>query len=154
MWAMEDWGNVPTFGERREAEIYVVRPSAYALLEDSRGRVAVVRSVDGVFLPGGGIEPGETPQDAIRREALEECGLALRLGALALRAVQFSYSRSEKSHFEKRSTFIDASIDGTDETRLQADHELIWASVGEATRLLSHASHSWALESWAARRKD
>jgi hypothetical protein len=68
--------------------------------------------------------------------------------------VQFSYSRSEKSHFEKRSTFIDASIDGTDETRLQADHELIWANAGEATRLLSHASHSWAVESWAARRKD
>ena len=85
------------------------------------------------------------------REALEECGLVLRLGAWSLRAVQFSYSRSERAHFEKRSTFIDASIGGTDSTRLHADHELIWASPFDATRLLSHASHSWAVERWSAR---
>jgi 8-oxo-dGTP diphosphatase len=148
---MEDWGDVPVFGERGEADVYVVRPSAYALVDDSRRRVAVVRSVDGVFLPGGGIEPGETPESAISREALEECGLVLRLGAWSLRAVQFSYSRSERAHFEKRSTFIDASIGGTDSTRLHADHELIWASPFDATRLLSHASHSWAVERWSAR---
>jgi 8-oxo-dGTP diphosphatase len=145
------WGEVPVFGERLEAEVYVVRPSAYALVEDRRRRIAVVRSVDGIFLPGGGIEAGETPQQAICREALEECGLVLRNGAWALRAVQFSFSRSENAHFEKRSIFLESTIEGADSARLQPDHELIWASAPEAGRLLSHASHSWAVERWSTR---
>jgi 8-oxo-dGTP diphosphatase len=144
---------VPVFGAPPADAPYVLRPSAYALVEDGDGRVAVVRSVDGVFLPGGGIEAGETPQEAIRREGLEECGLLLRPGAWSLRAVQFAYSRSEAGHFEKRSTFIEASIEGLDGSRIQADHELIWASPLEAARLLAHASHAWAIDLWGTRRK-
>jgi 8-oxo-dGTP diphosphatase len=77
---MEDWDKALVFGVRSEGERWVIRPSAYGLLEDQDGRIAVVRSQDGIFLPGGGIEIGETPQEAIRREALEECGLVVLVG--------------------------------------------------------------------------
>lgn len=65
-----------------------IRPGAYAAI-GHRGAVLLVLSGDGggveLSLPGGGIDPGEQPMAALRREVLEETGWALgrltRLGA-------------------------------------------------------------------------
>jgi 8-oxo-dGTP pyrophosphatase MutT (NUDIX family) len=60
----------------------VVRPAVRALLLDPDDRVLLVRFVNpeteaGFWTtPGGGIKPGESREDAIRRELLEETGLA------------------------------------------------------------------------------
>jgi 8-oxo-dGTP diphosphatase len=149
--SMDGWEIAPAFGVRTAGDPWVIRPSAYGLIPDPEGRVAVVRSVDGVYLPGGGMEAGETPEDAIRREALEECGFAVRLGSWTIRAVQFAYSASEKAHFEKRSTFIECSIEGIDRTRLHPDHEVLWVDAEAAEKLLNHASHGWAVREWQRR---
>ena len=54
-----------------------MRRGAYAVTLDPEGRIAVNRNPRGLFLPGGGIEAGETPEDALARELREECGRAL-----------------------------------------------------------------------------
>lgn len=142
---MDDWSNAPLFGFQSEVERWVIRPSAYGVLEDQAGRLAVVRSRDGIFLPGGGVDAGETLEEAIRRESLEECGLIVRPGRWVVRAVQFAYSPSEGAHFEKRSTFMECAIEGSDQTRLEAGHEVLWVIPEEATRILTHESHGWAI---------
>jgi ADP-ribose pyrophosphatase YjhB (NUDIX family) len=57
-----------------------IRPAARAVVLDPDDRILLVRFEfpDTSFwaTPGGGIEPGETPELAIRRELAEEAGLA------------------------------------------------------------------------------
>ncbi len=54
------------------------RPGAYALaLWDRRMLMVRMRFNGKLFTPGGGVELGETLEDAVRREAMEETGLAV-----------------------------------------------------------------------------
>jgi 8-oxo-dGTP pyrophosphatase MutT (NUDIX family) len=62
-----------------------LRPAARAVVLDPDDRILLVRFEfpDSSFwaTPGGGIEPGETPEEALTRELLEEAGLeAVTLG--------------------------------------------------------------------------
>jgi 8-oxo-dGTP diphosphatase len=145
---MDDWQQAPVFGVRQDGVHYTVRPSAYALIRNTGGQVAVVRTSVGTFLPGGGIEDGETPEQAIVREALEECAFIIRPAVWMTRAVQFVYSLAELTYFEKQSTFFDAQIESWTSMEIEADHELVWVSPETAARMLSHESHEWAIERW------
>src|SRR5215467_11473738 len=136
-------GDVPVFGTRLSGCNYVRRPSAYALLRNPKGEWAVVRTRFGCYLPGGGAEPNETPQQTVEREALEECGFVLKVGRHLGSAVEFVYSLEEKQYFEKICEFVDAEISSV-VTPSEPGHELVWATTEHAARLLLHESHRWA----------
>lgn len=76
------------FGERVQAgRHYRDRPGAYAVLL-REGRVLLTHQAEPVpewQLPGGGIDPGESPVAALHREVAEETGWAIagpwRIGA-------------------------------------------------------------------------
>jgi len=54
-------------------------PGVAAVIRDERGRLLLQEkaSGEGWSLPAGAIEPGETPEQAVRREVREETGLAV-----------------------------------------------------------------------------
>jgi 8-oxo-dGTP diphosphatase len=147
---MTGWDAVPVFGQPPETGA-VVRPSAYGLVTDGSARLAIVRTPQGRYLPGGGIEPGESVHDAVVREVREECGLDVRTGAWSTRAVDFVYSITELTHFEKRSTFVEASVFGPPVSSIELDHDLEWMPARDAIASLAHPSHRWAVAQWAAR---
>jgi 8-oxo-dGTP diphosphatase len=118
------------------------------VIQNDRGEFAVVRTSEGTYLPGGGMDPGETPHETVIRETLEECGLAIRVGSWQTVAVQFAWSETEQTYFEKRCTFVDAKVLGPDTSRLEADHELFWVDADRACEMLTHESHGSVVRGW------
>ena len=68
------------------------RRAAYAVIVDAAGHVAAVRARQGergvYWLPGGAIEAGESPEEAIRREVGEELGRGVQVGTNLGEAMQ------------------------------------------------------------------
>ena len=66
------------------------------VLRDARGRILLARRTEGRDLaglwefPGGKVEPGESPEDALVRELREELGISAAVGASVIR-VQMAY---------------------------------------------------------------
>jgi len=106
-----------------------------------------VRAIDGVFLPGGGLEAGESPEEAVAREALEECGLVVRVGACVTRLVQFVVT-AEGLGVEKRCAFFDARIERDNRAAMLPGHETLWLGPGRAAQILKHDSQMWAVRDW------
>ncbi len=69
------------------------------LVIDADHRIMLVRHtyVPGFYLPGGGVEPGETMADSLARELVEECGVHL-VGEPELRAVYLNRRSSPRDH--------------------------------------------------------
>jgi 8-oxo-dGTP pyrophosphatase MutT (NUDIX family) len=120
-------------------------PSVSVAIRDGSGRVLLARHVEGNrwLLPGGGVEPGETPADAAVREAWEETGLIVHLtrlvGVFGGPHYVVHYRNGDRASYV--SSVFEAVIDGG---RMQPDgtelRELRFFSESEASEL--------ALEAW------
>jgi 8-oxo-dGTP pyrophosphatase MutT (NUDIX family) len=96
----------------------LVLPSAGVLPRDGAGRILLVRLVDtGQWaVIGGAIEPDESPQQAAVREAEEEAGVRVALGAIlgVIGGPEFrlTYPNGDQTYYV--STIFDATvIDGS-----------------------------------------
>lgn len=109
----------------------------------SEDKLAVVCTSSGCFLPGGGVETGESLEIALQREIVEETGLLIQNIRLICNASEYVDARD--GHFNKIGCFFAAeSVAKTEST--ENNHELLWLTPAEAQNSLAHESHRWAVQ--------
>lgn len=135
---------IPTFGERQDGRTYRHRPGAYGVITDRAGRLAVVRTPGGSFLPGGGVEPGETHEAALRREVQEECGLEIAITRRLGEAVELVSVEGE-GEVAKHGVFFAAVVCALRVHAGEPDHLLAWIDLATARTELKHGSQAWAV---------
>jgi len=138
--------NALTFGERVEGRSYTPRPGAYAIVMDE-GKIAVIRGKTGqCFLPGGGIEEGETAETALAREVREECGWKIRTATKVGQALQYVATEREGC-FALHCTFFKVSTVGRLRSKVGDHHgdAIEWLSPQEAMTRLERECDAWAI---------
>jgi 8-oxo-dGTP pyrophosphatase MutT (NUDIX family) len=122
-----------------------VRASALCLAE---GHLLLVRlrdpvtGVEALYPPGGAIEPGETPEEAARRETLEETGLAVRIEPSVRLVDTYPFTWGD-AHRLITTHYYGASLEGPFNPVVppvkDADYNLgaSWVPVAEALELLA-----------------
>ena len=80
-------------------------PGVAAVIKDSAGRILLQEksSDEGWSLPGGAIEPGETPEQAVRREVREETGILVEpreiIGVYGGRDFRYIYPNGDEVEY-------------------------------------------------------
>lgn len=94
----------------------IIRKSKVVLYATWRGRLLVFREPDfpeyGIQVPGGTMEPGEAPDQAARREFLEETGLTAPAGMTLLGERDYRYAPTDGPERQHRRWFFHLPLDG------------------------------------------
>lgn len=129
------------FGETaRMGQRYQQRPGAYAILIRD-GKLLLTHQSEPqseVQLPGGGIDPGESPLQALHREVFEETGWSIsrpqRLGAFRRFTYMPEYDRwAEKICHIYRARPVLSRCEPTEE-----HHTALWSSPEVAAEILAN----------------
>jgi 8-oxo-dGTP diphosphatase len=138
------------FGVRLRDRDYRARSGAYGLLMRD-GRLACVRIGFEAFkydLPGGGIDPGETPEQAVRREFGEETGLAVEV-VRPVTDFRHYFIHEDGTAYNNHSHFFEVRLIGdSPDAQCEADHELVWLEPMQALLSLDKEGYAWAVILW------
>jgi len=144
---------IPRFGEaRRLGQDYRRRPGIYAILVRD-GRILLTHQAEPwpeFQLPGGGIDPGESPIGALHREVCEETGWRIaplrRLGAFR----RFTYMPEYDLWAEKVCTIWLARPLRRIGPPTEPGHSVHWAEPAQAAAMLGNPGDA-AMFQWALR---
>lgn len=123
------------------------RDGAYLLFARD-GKVLLVFTSRGVFLPGGGLEDGEGFVAALERELVEEAGALCSSLHAVCRTIMHYESLTTPEPYTSENWFFTAdeltfAIEPT-----ESDHSIIWVDVAEAASMLQLEHQRWAVSQY------
>ena len=150
-----------SFGRREPEAVYRDRAGAYAVILDDRGNAALVEAPAaggperGLFLPGGGIEPGETPEECLRRECLEELGREIALKGLLCTGEEYLFAPSDGRYLHVSGRCYRADLGPRVREPIEHDHVLRWIPAEHCEHTLFLDYQAWAVRlAWEERMQE
>jgi len=132
-----------TFGEKENVS-YVDREGAYLI--PIRGRtIGVVKTEKGYFLLGGGLDHGESPEQAIMRECLEETGYTVKIKRKLCTAETYT-THPKLGYFHPIQTYYVGDLTEKVSEPTESNHELLWIDYEDAIEKMFAEMQSWAIE--------
>lgn len=122
------------------------RPGAYAVIKNSLGLILVVIAKNRYHLPGGGIDAGEDPQQAVEREIVEETGYRVEGLQNIGQANQFLDTKDLGPINKLGTYFVGRVLNTPPLPKIEADHLAMWISPEEFLSSTAHDFHKWAVK--------
>ncbi len=121
-----------------EADGYKIREAARAIVFDSNKLVALLHATKTFYykLPGGGIEKGETKEEALKRECLEEIGCNVKItGELGL-TVEYrkEFNLKQISYCYIAELVGEKGVPHLEKDEAEEGFETVWVSLDEAIK--------------------
>ncbi len=133
------------FGEKEAGLVYHERPSVYGIAYNKKGEILVAMARQSLVLPGGGIDDGETAEQALHREVLEETGWAIKIIGETCRANEYSISIRKARATNKLARFFRIKAVKRLHDPVEDDHSPLWISRKSAIEELRREFFRWAV---------
>ena len=138
------------FGVKRPGLDYLPRAGAYGILErDGKVLCARIGYHDFTYdFPGGALDPGETPEQAVAREFLEETGIAARAVRPVTELLHY-FIHDDGTPYNNHCHFFEmAWLADRPEARIEPDHAPVWLNPLQVITSLKNEGYAWAFTLW------
>jgi 8-oxo-dGTP pyrophosphatase MutT (NUDIX family)/GNAT superfamily N-acetyltransferase len=132
------------FGIYETGKTYTDRPGSYGVILNNQNKIGVVKSSGFYFLPGGGVDVGETETDALIREFREETGLEIIVERHLCDANEFQIARDRTLYFNQIGKFFKCVVVKNHHDQSDLSHEFLWVDLDDVSKLFKRKSHQWA----------
>tara|TARA_B100001750_G_C15472006_1_gene580328 strand:- start:793 stop:1305 length:513 start_codon:yes stop_codon:yes gene_type:complete len=126
---------------KEEVENWPTRSSARAVVFDDNGQIPLLHVQQHHYfkLPGGGVDEGETIEDALIRECLEEigCNIIIEHHLGIIEEYRKIFTLHQISHCFLAKIIGNKGLPAFTDFEQEKDFSLIWCSLDEAQNLLS-----------------
>ena len=136
------------FGEILEGINYKERQSVYGIIKNIKNEVALIKSPGGNFLPGGGIEKGESHENCARREFLEETGHGVELDEYLGCGILYGLAPKQNKYLKIIGYFYLAELGEFIAAKTEEKNEMFWVDISMAVETLKLQNQKWAMREY------
>ncbi len=133
------------FGNKIANCHYRYRKGVYAVTLLENKVMTVINSHGHYFLPGGGVEVGESNLNCLAREVLEETGYTLEKAKFIGNASNY-FTSLKNNIIHNDGYFYLTSIGERVQNPTETEYSMEWVDVKKSQSLLIHAHHVWAVK--------
>lgn len=138
------------YGSKNKGVNYYVRMGAYAVIfkNQYRNEIGLIRAHgQQYFLPGGGIEQGETAEATLIREMLEETGYSIKNYYPLCHAQRYFISTLPvKRPMLSDGYFFTSQLDQKIQKPTEKDNYFEWVNIKDCEKLLFHIHQYYAVQ--------